>query len=107
MIQNLDRINIIKRNMVKQSVEIASKCSDIERVVVFGSSVREDCHEDSDIDFCFYVSKGHNKRTFNAALREICAACGYLADTLRADLLQGTILDTIQNEGVVVYDRLS
>lgn len=107
MIQNIDKINPIKRGMVKKSAEIAAQCSDIEKVVVFGSSVRDDCRPDSDVDFCFYRSPNRDNRTFVDALKKICIACDYLVDTLESDVLSPSFTKIVNETGVVVYDRLS
>ena len=106
MIKNLEKINIIKRSEVEQAVKIASKDSNIEKIVVFGSSIRDDCRESSDIDFCFFVIPNHDKKVFNRTLIDICKACKSDLDTLRYDLLRGSICDVINNKGVIVYDKL-
>ena len=50
-IKNIDKINPIKRNIVEKIVSDINGNSYVCKVVVFGSSIRSDCSENSDIDF--------------------------------------------------------
>ena len=106
MIKNIDKINEIKRSSVMKSAILASHDPNIEKLVVFGSAVRDDCRKSSDSDFCFFVLPNHDKKVFNRTLIKICSACEGDVDTLRYDLLRGRIVDEINTKGVVVYDRL-
>ena len=49
-IKNLDRVNPIKRSMVKDIVSQIDNSTRVEKLVVFGSSIRDDCKPDSDLD---------------------------------------------------------
>ena len=106
MIKNLDRINIIKREMVKKSAEIASKCPYIDRIVVFGSSVRNDCRENSDIDFVFFPSAYYkeHKLEYIRTLERITEVCEYNTDMLRADMLTDNMMNHVMETGVTVYE---
>lgn len=45
----------IKLNFIKELVRSASRVPSIEKIILFGSCIREDCRESSDIDFAVYV----------------------------------------------------
>ena len=107
MIRNIEKINSVKRDMVLRSLFAVSDNSDIEKVIVFGSSVRDDCGEDSDVDFCFFLTPGYNKKNYCLTLGKVCKECNYIADTLRADTMSKEMFEKVQKRGVVVYDRLS
>lgn len=42
----------IKRDAILNLIEQAKSCTGIEKIVLFGSSLTEDCTDESDIDFC-------------------------------------------------------
>lgn len=50
----------IKLDFIRGLVESAKNVSSIEKVVLFGSSLRTDCREDSDVDFAVYVNEDEN-----------------------------------------------
>jgi hypothetical protein len=49
-ITNLDSINPVKRCIVKSILEQVMNYPYLKRVIIFGSSIRDDCTADSDID---------------------------------------------------------
>ncbi len=49
-IKNLDKVNKLKRGVVLEILLKVYKNKYIKKVVIFGSSVREDCREESDLD---------------------------------------------------------
>lgn len=49
-IKNLEKINRIKRSLVEQIISEISKNEYVTRVIIFGSAIRDDCEETSDID---------------------------------------------------------
>lgn len=53
--ENLDKINPIKKKEIGNLLDYVSKNGrHIKKVVIFGSTVRNDCRPDSDIDICLY-----------------------------------------------------
>ncbi|MCR4566480.1 MAG: nucleotidyltransferase domain-containing protein [Pseudobutyrivibrio sp.] len=49
-VSNIDKINPIKRKYVEQIVTDINGNEYVQKVVIFGSSIREDCTENSDVD---------------------------------------------------------
>ena len=58
MIKNLNKINPIKKSILLKLLARVDSCNKIEKVIdkiiVFGSAIRNDCTEESDIDICIY-----------------------------------------------------
>lgn len=59
----------IKKNYIKNIIEQAKKCSIIDKVILFGSSIEERCTEDSDIDIAVFGNKkeyiAHKSKAYN------------------------------------------
>lgn len=49
---NIKRINHLKQEIVSNIVSAAKEDPMIKRIIVFGSSIRNDCNDNSDIDIC-------------------------------------------------------
>ena len=49
----IEKIHPQQQEAVRKMVELCKADPNIKKAVVFGSSVREDCHPDSDIDIYF------------------------------------------------------
>lgn len=107
-IQNLEEINIIKRNKIEQGMKFVNEMDVgqpvIEKIIVFGSAIRGDCTEDSDIDLCIvsqYDDKNENYRNIRCRLMdEIDDVC----DILTYKRLNNEF-KSIVDDGVVVYER--
>ena len=50
---NIEKIHPYQQEAVGKMVELCKQDPNIKRVVIFGSSVREDCRPDSDIDIYY------------------------------------------------------
>ena len=48
------RVADIKKKYIRNIVDAASQCDLIDRIVLFGSSVRDSCKEESDIDLAIF-----------------------------------------------------
>lgn len=108
MIQNLQYINPVKREKIKKGMEYLSKRNDgcISKVVVFGSSLTENCTDDSDIDLCFFT----NATCKNPVYADIYGKMEIVMDDL-CDILSYRKLDDhgglkaeIDKNGVVIYE---
>lgn len=108
MIQNLQRINPIKREKIKKGMEYIAKKNDgcISKVVVFGSSLTENCTDNSDIDLCFFT----NTTCKNPVYADIYGSMEIVMDDL-CDILSYRKLDNygalkaeIDKKGVVIYE---
>ena len=109
-IKNLDKINIIKRDLLSNILNQIKDNKNIKKIIIFGSSIREDCREDSDIDFAIewtedcYDENGVLKAFTFPVYKTISMSTkgnndvvciGYEGDIVREAIMQG----------VVVYER--
>ncbi|MCB7108326.1 nucleotidyltransferase domain-containing protein [[Eubacterium] rectale] len=74
--------------------------------MVFGSSVRDDCTVESDIDILLYVNKNVNLDTiyFNNIYRHIGIVADDLCDVLINTIISKKLLKHIEKYGVIIYE---
>ena len=100
---NLSKINIIKRKQVEECIKIASENSDIKKIIIFGSAVRNDCTKESDVDMCIKLKKDADKLAFHYTKVSLEKACDNNCDILIFDSLKDWFKKKIEAEGVTVY----
>ena len=73
---------------------------------MFGSSVRDDCTVESDIDILLYVNKNVNLDTiyFNNIYRHIGIVADDLCDVLINTIKSKKLLKHIEEYGVIIYE---
>ena len=52
LFKNIEYINPLKQELVSRIVKEAHNDAYVKRILIFGSSTRDDCRPDSDIDIC-------------------------------------------------------
>lgn len=81
----------------------------VNRIIIFGSSVRYDCDITSDLDICIdwkndcYDADGVLKVFTRNMRRAISRITNGKADVVNFDHLNGTVVEDAVKEGVVVY----
>ncbi len=101
---SLSTVNIIKKEQILSCIDIASKYTFIKRMIIFGSSVTDNCTENSDIDICIDMDGSTiGLRTFYMDA-ELSKACNHNCDILIYNKIGGKIKDEIDNKGVIVYE---
>ena len=100
---NLEKINPIKRDQVVSCIKIAQRNPKIAKMIIFGSSVREDCSPDSDIDICLVINGTTRCIEMYEIARDINYACDYNCDILKYHKLSNKFKQEIERTGVVVY----
>ena len=104
---NIDKINIIKRDQVRELCKIADESGIVKRIVIFGSSVRDDCTEESDVDFWISFSCDvQDIRIYNFGTK-IGKVLEYNYDMLIDGLLilSDAMKHSVFDKGVTVYER--
>ena len=108
MILNLEKINKIKRkniiNGLKYIKKLNAKDNIIDKIIIFGSSVRDDCTENSDIDIC-YVSK-YPLRSIEIS-QFFCDFPNHLkcaCDIIPLNEVDGNFKKSVIKNGVLVYE---
>lgn len=109
MIKNIEKINEIKRTKVKKIAKYIKETdikNIIDKVIVFGSSVRDDCAVESDIDILLYVNKNVNLDTiyFNNIYGHIGIVADDLCDVLINTKISEKLLKHIEEYGVIIYE---
>ena len=80
---NIKKINPIKRDQVISCINIAQRNPQIAKMIIFGSSVREDCSPDSDVDICLFINGTTKCIEMYELARDIYYACDYHCDILK------------------------
>jgi predicted nucleotidyltransferase len=109
-IKNLDKINPIKRNVVSDILSQVKDYEFLDKIIIFGSSIRGDCKETSDLDIaikwteeCFdddYILK-----SFTLPVYKIILKCTNGNDDIIPIGYEGELKKAIE-EGVVVYETV-
>ena len=102
--RNLEKIHRRKRATVRDCVGIATRNKEIRRMIVFGSSVTDQCGENSDLDICLDIAGGAKKRSVFESVADMSVLCGGACDILIYSRLSEPLKGTIERKGVVVYE---
>ena len=108
---NSHSINLLKREVINDIVAAAQTEPMVRKIIIFGSSTRDDCNEDSDIDICIdwnqdcYDQEGVLKPFTIGMRRKISFLTKGRADVVNYDYLHGTYIEDAVKNGVVVYEQ--
>ena len=110
---NVQKIHPLKQKIVKSIVDDAKADSHVKSIIVFGSSVRYDCHPFSDLDLCIdwtedcYTEDGILK-PFTCKLRSLISSITEgNADVINYQDLDDTVVkDDVLNRGIIVYEHI-
>ncbi len=107
------RVADIKKKYIMNIVDAAQKCSYIDCVILFGSSIMERCKESSDIDIAVFGSASKGKALTSKSYREFAGQLYAFDDYNQGyDILyfksgkdySGGIMNDIES-GEVIYAR--
>ena len=108
MVRNLDRINPLKREKVRQGLQFVEdnniETPVIDKIVIFGSSISQDCTEDSDIDLCIFSKYECNNAAYFRIRGRLARVINDKCDILKYDRLNDRF-KAVVNKGVTVYER--
>lgn len=93
---NCEKIFPIQQRKVRELIDDCAKDPAVQKVVIFGSSVRSDCHPGSDVD-C-YVIMAENRRP-NLSAKD------FPIDLWTNDTIDPSMLERVKEEGVTVYEQ--
>ena len=106
-IMNLDQINIIKRQKVKQGLEFVDRMNQIDpvisRIVIFGSAVSNECGNDSDIDLCIFSQYDNKNKVYRSVRGRLMDQIDDVCDIIRYDTLNDHFKEVVE-DGVTVYE---
>ena len=107
------RVADIKKKYIRNIVDAASQCDLIDRIVLFGSSVRDSCKEESDIDLAIFGNQTEYRALRSKKYDRFTSQIYSFDDSGQSyDLLyfvsgkqyRGLIMDDIEN-GELIYAR--
>ena len=106
-IKNVDKINNIKRRQIIDGLNYIDLNNDngiIQKVIVFGSSVTDDCDENSDVDLCLVSDYDTANTTFFTIYGNLPIIMDDLCDILLYSKTKGKLKSEIDDKGVVIYE---
>ena len=95
--ENCEKIYPIQQKKVKQMINNIKEDANVEKIVVFGSSVQDTCHMGSDVDF-YIVLKQDRKILFKETL-------SFIYDIWTNYTVDSHMYEEIKKKGVTVYER--
>jgi len=105
MVKNLEKINSIKRDAVRQIAERACDYPIVSEVIIFGSSVRDDCTEESDVDICVKLNGSIESLELYEYKRVFGKILNYNYDFLVYDYVEESFRENQIDIGVTVYEQ--
>ena len=108
MIINIEKINPIKRDKIIKCLEHIDLCNRhkkmVDKVLIFGSSVRNDCTEESDIDICLFTDYSCKDRDYFNLYRKIARKADDICDIFVFKKVSEKFQRHLLNTGVFVYE---
>ncbi len=105
MNSNISKIHPIKRDSVFKVLTYVENNAQVNKVIIFGSAIRDDCTENSDIDICIDLSCDTKSMQAFRIDAEIGKICNYNCDRLYYNDIAGPIKEQIDKTGVIIYER--
>lgn len=108
---NVNKIHPLKQKAVKEIVAAAREDPAVRRLIVFGSSIRYDCDNTSDLDICIdWVKACYDNDgvlcPFTVNMRNtISRVTKGGADVVNYDYIDDTFVESAVRNGVVVYEQ--
>ena len=100
----LQKINLLKREQVASCLNIVKNYPFVKKMIIFGSSVTDNCGKTSDLDICLDFDGTFDKMSNYNLHVELRKACNHNCDILKYHKINGEIKNEIDNKGVIVYD---
>lgn len=97
--ENINHIHPLKQQDVSNLITAVTEDSHIIGMIIFGSSVRFDCHSGSDLDVL--IIRDDSKLTIDASLTSVISELDIIFNTRLGERLAAEIAKT----GVIVYRR--
>ena len=94
---NCEKIYPIQQKKVQQMISNLKDDTNVEKLIVFGSSVQDTCHTGSDVDF-YIVLKQDRKIIFKETL-------SFIYDIWTNYTVDSRMYEEIKKKGVTVYER--
>ena len=83
----VDGVNVIHKQFIDELIKNAKDVKQLDGIVIFGSSVREDCTAKSDVDIIFISQVGFENREYSLAILNLLNKC-HMVEMLPVDMLE-------------------
>ncbi|MCD8150761.1 MAG: nucleotidyltransferase domain-containing protein [Clostridiales bacterium] len=100
---NTSKVNAMKKKEVERLIEISKKTGVVNRLIIFGSAITNDCHKESDVDMCLDVSCETSDKRLRRPVYELSEVCDFNCDILFYHKLGKNLKKEIDSKGVTVY----
>lgn len=102
--KNIYRVYPLKQKIAAKLYNIGKQYPEIRRIYIFGSSVTDKCNIHSDIDICIDADVSDGLQIYNIQ-KNMGDACDWNCDIVMYNSLGTRLKNTIQKEGVVIYEQ--
>ncbi len=102
--RNINKVYPLKQKSVAGLYSMAKKHKEIKRIYIFGSSVTPKCNINSDIDICLDADTRDGMAIFNIQ-KEMGEICDWNCDIIMYSNMGSRLRNTIENEGVIIYEQ--
>lgn len=102
-----DRIHPLMQKKINDIYNLVSKKHEIEKVIIFGSSVNIRCNKKSDIDIAIKIKPAYfNRENQNIISEEIQEISEYNSDIVWLNTMDSniTLYNNIYSTGVIIYE---
>jgi len=94
--ENCEYIHPLQQRKVSELVNYLKDNENVNKIIIFGSSVTNSCHNYSDVDI--YLDLKENKRVINKAF-------DFVFDKITNFMADDRLMKEINTKGVTVYER--
>lgn len=101
--KNIRRIYPLKQKEVAAIYELVKNHEEVNRVIIFGSSVTGLCHVGSDLDICIDADVSDGMKIYELQ-RVIGNICDWNCDIIMYSNMGNRLKETVAKEGVVIYE---
>ena len=102
--QNISRIYPLKQRQVDALHNMAADFDIVRKIYIFGSSVTPKCNIDSDLDICIDADTSDGMKVFDLQ-KAVGDICDWNCDILMYSNIGSVLKNTIDKEGVVIYEQ--
>lgn len=95
----------LKQTILDGIINLAQRY-EVEKVVLFGSRANDTCWERSDIDLAIPFQKKEDVIFFREDLNKIPTLLMFDVVNLNSDMISLDLRKSIQDEGVVIYEKI-
>ena len=107
MRMNLEKINKVKRDKVENGIDFIENLNKneniIDKMIIFGSSVTEECTEESGIDVCLVSDYTTANNVYFRIHGGLWRVMGNIVDVFNFKRVGDKLKNEILKKGVVVY----